>query len=466
MRGERRRQSRERQAVEMNVLENHSEADFSQVAPLLDEAINELGEADRTAILLRFFEQQDFRAVGQALGSNEDAARMRVTRALEKLEDLLKRRGVTTSAASLGVVLTVNAVQAAPVGLAVTISTAAALAGTTLATATTATAAKAIAMTTVQKALITVTTAVAIGAGVYEARQNSTLRSQVQTLQQQYAPLMNQIQELQHDRDDATNRLATLREENKTLKGNLAGLPKLRGEVARLRGNLGAAARDAVKAAAPKGNAFSEMFKDPAMLEAMRPQQIATEKMMYAPLVKQLNLSPEQADKFYNILVDNGLKSVQALQSGTISPDDIKSSKQSLAADLQSLLGDDGYTQFHNSTKNDMADQTMLTLMRNDFMDNPLSDTQQRQLLQVMKSARQSVTANSPLDPSQANPFDTGQVLQQQEQMNQSVLQQAAAFLSPAQLQTLGTSQSNIISMQKASAPMMQKMLGKAPTGQ
>ena len=80
MRGERRRQSRERQAVEMNVLQNHSEADFSPVAPLLDEAINELGEANRTAILLRFFEQQDFRAVGQALGSSEDAARMRVTR--------------------------------------------------------------------------------------------------------------------------------------------------------------------------------------------------------------------------------------------------------------------------------------------------------------------------------------------------------------------------------------------------
>src|ERR1035437_450570 len=101
-----------------------------------------------------------------------------------------------------------------------------------------------------------------------------------------------------------------------------------------------------------------------------------------------------QADKFYNILVDNGLKSMQALQSGTISPDDSKSSKQSLAADLQSLLGDDGYTQFQNFTKNDMADQTMLTWRKNDFMDNPLSDTQQQQLLQAMKSARQSVTAN------------------------------------------------------------------------
>jgi hypothetical protein len=110
----------------MSVLQNHSEADFSQVAPILDEAINELGEADRTAILLRFFEQHDFRSVGQALGSNEDAARMRVTRALEKLETLLKRRGVTASSGALALVLAANAVQAAPVGLAVTISTAAA----------------------------------------------------------------------------------------------------------------------------------------------------------------------------------------------------------------------------------------------------------------------------------------------------------------------------------------------------
>ena len=70
LRGERRRQFRERQAVEMNVLQTNSGADFSQVAPLLDEAINELGETDRTAILLRFFEQHDFRSVGQALGSN------------------------------------------------------------------------------------------------------------------------------------------------------------------------------------------------------------------------------------------------------------------------------------------------------------------------------------------------------------------------------------------------------------
>src|SRR6266550_6228901 len=151
MRGERRRQSRERQAAEMNALQNNSDADYSLVAPVLDEAINELDEADRTAVLLRFFEQNDFRSVGQALGSNEDAARMRVTRALEKLEGFLKHRGVTTTATSLGVLLSANAVQAAPVGLAVTISTAAALAGTTIAASTTTvTATNAIAMAVTQ----------------------------------------------------------------------------------------------------------------------------------------------------------------------------------------------------------------------------------------------------------------------------------------------------------------------------
>ena len=235
MRGERRRQARERQAVEMNTLQNDSEADFSQVAPLLDEAINELGEADRTAILLRFFEQQDFRAVGEALGSNEDAARMRVTRALEKLEELLKRRGVTTSAASLGVVLMANAVQAAPVGLVATISTAAALAGTTVANTATIAATKAIAMTTLQKTLITATVAVAAGVGIYEACQVSTLQSQIQTLQQQQKPLAEQLNQVTRERDDATRQLAALRDDNEQLNRNTSELLKLRGEMGMLR---------------------------------------------------------------------------------------------------------------------------------------------------------------------------------------------------------------------------------------
>ena len=118
MRTERRRQLRERQAAEMNAIEDHSESNLAQVAPVLDEAIGQLDAEDRTAILLRFFERNDFRSVGEAIGSSEDAARKRVDRALDKLHVLLKHRGATLSAAGLGTALATEAVTAAPVGLA------------------------------------------------------------------------------------------------------------------------------------------------------------------------------------------------------------------------------------------------------------------------------------------------------------------------------------------------------------
>jgi RNA polymerase sigma factor (sigma-70 family) len=122
MRGERRRQARERQAAEMNTQPDHSAANLAKVVPILDEAISELGATDRAAILLRFFEQRDFRSVGLALGSNEDTAQKRVSRALEKLRSILKHRGLNLSAAALGTALAAQAVTAAPAGLAASIS--------------------------------------------------------------------------------------------------------------------------------------------------------------------------------------------------------------------------------------------------------------------------------------------------------------------------------------------------------
>jgi RNA polymerase sigma factor (sigma-70 family) len=125
LRGERRRQSRERQAVEMNAFPDHSEGRLSEVAPILDEAINQLGATDRAAVLLRFYERLDFRSVGEVLGTNEAAAQKRVARALEKLHVLLKDRGVTLSIIALGTALAGEAVTAAPTGLAAGIAGAA-----------------------------------------------------------------------------------------------------------------------------------------------------------------------------------------------------------------------------------------------------------------------------------------------------------------------------------------------------
>ena len=230
------RLANERQAMEQLLTNSESAPDWERIRPVLDEALDSLGDEDREALLLRYFKNHDFRAVGLALGVSDDAAQKRVSRAVESLREFFVKRGVTVGASGLVALLAANAVQAAPAGLAATISGAAALVGTSLATAASASATKAIVMTTLQKTLITTTIALAFGTGIYQARQASTLRTQVQTLQQQQGPLTNQVQELERQHDEAKSRLVALADAVSNVKGSSAELLKLRAEVARLRG--------------------------------------------------------------------------------------------------------------------------------------------------------------------------------------------------------------------------------------
>jgi RNA polymerase sigma factor (sigma-70 family) len=239
IRKESRRQRREQVATHLNAM-NTAEADWKHIEPLLDEAMAALDATDRTVVLLRFFENKSLRDVGRELGVSDDAAQKRVSRAVDRLREILARDGVTAGAGALAVVISANAVQAAPVGLAVTIS-AAALAGTAATTSTLiAATTKTIAMTTLQKITVTAALTAVVGVGVYEARQAAQLRDQVQTLQQQQAPLVEQILRLQTERDKATNRLAGLLTENSQLKANpeRAELLRLRGDVTRLQNQL------------------------------------------------------------------------------------------------------------------------------------------------------------------------------------------------------------------------------------
>jgi len=124
LKSERRRLRREQEAMGMNrddLCEANSgeEGRWREVAPVLDEALNRLGEKDRQALLLRFFERKNLADTGRALGLSEEAARKRVQRALEKLRALLGRRGVVVPAALLASLLAVNAAPTAPITLTV-----------------------------------------------------------------------------------------------------------------------------------------------------------------------------------------------------------------------------------------------------------------------------------------------------------------------------------------------------------
>lgn len=91
---------------------------WRRIAPEIDELLEKLGKKDAEAVALRFFEGQSYADVGRALGVNENTARMRVERALEKLRVSLGRRGIASTAALLGAALTTQGAVMVPVQLA------------------------------------------------------------------------------------------------------------------------------------------------------------------------------------------------------------------------------------------------------------------------------------------------------------------------------------------------------------
>jgi hypothetical protein len=177
---------------------------------------------------------------------------------VDRLREFFSRRGIAIGASGLVVVISANAVHAAPVTLATTISTAAVLAGTAAHASTAIAATKAIAMTALQKATIAATVAVLAGIGVYEARQNSQLHEQNKVLQQQQSPLAQQVRQLQASLSEANGKLADLSAETARSTSNSpeAELLKLRAEVTRLR-------RDSQELAQLKGAETN----DPAQVE-------------------------------------------------------------------------------------------------------------------------------------------------------------------------------------------------------
>ena len=102
---------------------------WQEIEPHLDDALTQLGETDRNAIVLRFFENRNLRDVGVDLGVSEVAAQKRIARALEKLRALLLKRETVLPVSVLIATLSANAAQAAPAGLAATVATTAAVKG-------------------------------------------------------------------------------------------------------------------------------------------------------------------------------------------------------------------------------------------------------------------------------------------------------------------------------------------------
>ena len=227
-----RRQTREQEAVVMNeLLAAEPEANWEHIAPHLDAALGDLSEPDRDALLLRFFERKSAREMAQTLGISDEAAQKRVTRAVDRMREFFAKRGVTVGTSGLAVVITANAVQAAPVGLALTISTAATLAGTALtATITTQTTLTTMNWLNLKSITAIIAAALAAGTGTYLVQQRSA-----EQLRAENQKLVAAEQTLTVARDEALAAANGNADELKRRQSEKDELLRLRGEVGRLR---------------------------------------------------------------------------------------------------------------------------------------------------------------------------------------------------------------------------------------
>lgn len=193
-RTEQRRQRREAEAHAMIEIETESGpvANWDRLSPVLDDAMHVLDEADREAILLRYFQGLRFAEIGRRLNTTEDSARRRVERALDRLRGELGRRRITSTAAAIALVLANQPSVAIPAGLVSGVTTAA-LAGASAAAGSWAAMAF---MRTKSTLVVAAAAALAIGFAVHEARESRHVQAELAALAAERADLQTQLRDL------------------------------------------------------------------------------------------------------------------------------------------------------------------------------------------------------------------------------------------------------------------------------
>lgn len=375
IRREQRRSAREQQAsalADVNTPDRPS-TDWGQLRPILDTAIDQLGERDRELVLLRFFENRSFTDIGAQLTLSEDAVRMRANRALEKLRTLLARRGVNSTAAALTVFLTTQPLIAVPVGLVATI-TSGSLAAVT--SASVLAASGFLLMSTTKTFLIFagLITAVAIGTAVHESQQAASTAIELTQLQQMQNTLRAAHASLVIEITAAHTKIVSLQAEQKEAATKLA--------------------QPASASALAVTPTIKSLWKYPDYGRLYVEKQRATLAFRYGQLYRDLHLTPDQISKFENAQTELQQSIVdiwtEAEARGLPASDTSVARMTSephrlLETDLRALLGATGYEQYQNYEKTKGAREITTSLAANLYASEaPLTATQGTELAKII----------------------------------------------------------------------------------
>jgi RNA polymerase sigma factor (sigma-70 family) len=437
MRSEQRRLERDQEvhAMQENQTTPDLEADWNQLRPQLDGAIDELSEPDRLAVLLRYFENRPFAEIGAALRVSEDAARVRVDRALDKLRALLVRRGITSTAAALGLALSSQSALAAPPALAASV-TGFALTSTTVVSAMGVGGASSIASVltfmSTTKTIITATSvlaALALGTAVYEVR--ATYQAQ--------AALAASTQEIVTLRDSLQREAKRAEENEKKFRSAEALAASLQKSAAETETAKKAAAQSKPAGTVSGRSAPSRMdmlLANPDYQELNLKLSRNSCRFRYGPLYQKLGLSTQQITDFEVALDEQQqvlFDTANAARAQGLSPNEpglgplIDPTINALQDKLRAVLGDAGYAEYKAYRKTAVARASADSLASALYYTaSPLTAEQADQLTQV-------VVANTRVIP----PTNTASILNRSETDWEKVSAEAKTNLSSIQFDAL-----------------------------
>jgi RNA polymerase sigma factor (sigma-70 family) len=447
LRTEMRRVRRENEAyMQSNPSDNTGQL-LQQVAPALNEVIDSLREKERNAIVLRYLQGKNYREVAAALGGSEEAAQMRVSRALEKMRRLFARRGLALSVAALGGVLAAQGTQAAPSGVAATIS-AAAVKGATLSASTLSVAEGTLRLMAWTKVKFAIGAgAVALLAWQYhqnaaQARQLDSARETLAHSRQAYAAQEDQIAAL-------AGQSTAIAETRQSQAQELERL--------RARRKIAAGASQAKPLAGTK-TLLSATLQDPEARELLRTQMVNSYRIRYGALAEELKIEPEEGEKLVQLAGDGAMKILEAVAAFT---DGKISAEAALKVEAEAIqdatnqvrlkLGDEGLAKFDEYTRSYPA-QTLVAQFDRQLGPFPISAFQRAGLMKIFQAEPVEMTrqlaGEIPVELV-VNPEELDQRFAQQAAANQRIRGRAAGVLSTDQVETLEAMQADNLTSEK-----------------
>jgi hypothetical protein len=287
-------------------------------------------------------------------------------------------------------------------------------------------------------------------------------------------------------RSDQERRVVELRRDQARLgqqNEELANLAQsLRSSEAKQGSNAAALAKKlSAQATNSPGNAMAammeKMMKDPAMREMVRSQQKTVMQQMYGPLFKDLALTPEERQKFTDLLLDNMMKGVEHggamfKGEGTERTEALKAmadQQKDTSDGIKALLGDERFAQYEGYQKT-VGERLQLNQFKQQLEGggSALQEAQYSQLLQIISEEKARTPPVISDDPNRsaeslkllASEETMNKQFQWQEELNQRVLGRAGEVLTAGQLKEYTDFQGQQLNMQRMAMKMAREMFG------